>query len=84
MFHALEHISVLRDMMWGGGVFVLGWGGGGVGGMFPFVALARISMLRNIMFLALEHMSVLRNMMFLALEHISVLRNTVIKFTTFP
>ena len=30
-------------------------GGGGVGGMFPFVALARISMLRNMMFLAREH-----------------------------
>ena len=28
--------------------------------MFPAVALARISMLRNMMFLALEHMSVLR------------------------
>ena len=29
--------------------------GGGVGGMFPFVALARIMMLRNMMFLAREH-----------------------------
>ena len=29
--------------------------GGGVGGMFPFVALARILMLRNMMFLAREH-----------------------------
>ena len=44
------------------GVFVFGWGGvgggwvgGGVGGMFPFVALARIMMLRNMMFLAREH-----------------------------
>ena len=45
-------------------MFVFGWGGvggGGVGGMFPFVALAHISMLRNMMFLALEHISMLRN-----------------------
>ena len=26
-FLALEHISVLRNMMWRGGVFVFGWGG---------------------------------------------------------
>ena len=32
-----------------------GWVGGGVGGMFPFVAFARILMLRNMMFLAREH-----------------------------
>ena len=32
MFLALEHMLVLRNMMSGGGVFVFGWGGGGVGG----------------------------------------------------
>ena len=31
MFLALEHMLVLRNMMSGGGVFVFGWGGGGVG-----------------------------------------------------
>ena len=52
MFLALEHMLVLRNMMSGGGLFVFGWGGGG---MFPFVALARILMLRNMMFLTLDH-----------------------------
>ena len=50
MFLALEHMLVQRNMMFGGGVFVFGWGG-----MFPFVALARILMLRNMLSLALEH-----------------------------
>ena len=56
MFLALEHMLVQRNMMFGGGVFVFGWGGGWGGvGMFPFVALARILMLRNMLSLALEH-----------------------------
>ena len=48
--------------MWGVGcLFLGGVGWGGVGGMLTFVALAHISMLRNMTFLALEHISMLRN-----------------------
>ena len=40
--------------MWGGGVFVFGWGGvgwGGVGGMLTFVALAHILFQNPMLFL---------------------------------
>ena len=49
------HVGATQHDVWGWGVcFWVGWGVGW-GGMFPFVALARILMLRNMLSLALEH-----------------------------
>ena len=56
-----RHVGATQQDVCGWGVCF--WVGGGVGGMFPFVALARSSMLRNMMSLTLEDMSVLCNRM---------------------
>ena len=44
MVDATSHVGALQDDVGGWGVgFCVGWVGGGVGGMFPFVALEHMS-----------------------------------------